>query len=269
MEVTTKRQQGQRIFELDFIRGILIFLMCLQHLCWFFYRYLYCGIWEAEKITASFLGFGKLTNEILYVYPYNLTAMSIAWCLYFLMAGISFTFSRKNYKRSAITVGFFLLVYVVAVLCQNFMKYPVVLNFGMFLGYAVYMLIFQLIRRFPLWFHIAISAILLVLAICCQVFEFNFELNPLRWFGLSQSWNMGYLDEWFIMPSLFFYALGGVIGRTIYKNKTSKLQQLNKWVIFKPLLWLGKHSMMVYVANIIAYPLLFIILTAIINGGLL
>jgi hypothetical protein len=71
MDNTAKKPQVRRIFELDFIRGILIFLMCLQHLCWFFYRYLYCGIWNPEKISDSFQSFGKLTNDILYGYPYN------------------------------------------------------------------------------------------------------------------------------------------------------------------------------------------------------
>jgi hypothetical protein len=184
------------------------------------------------------------------------------------MAGVSFTFSHNNYKRSAIIAVFFALVYIIAAVCQNFFDNPVILNFGIFLGYAFYILLFQLIRKLPLWFHIVLTATLLALAICCQILEFNFELNPLRWFDLSQDWNMGHLDEWLLMPSLFFYSLGFVLGRTVYKNKTSKLQPLNKWIVFKPVLWFSKHSMIIYVANIVFYPILFIVLTAIINGGL-
>ncbi|MDR3186151.1 MAG: DUF1624 domain-containing protein [Christensenellaceae bacterium] len=66
-------KKDQRIFELDFIRGILIFLMCLQHLCWFFYRYLYCGIWEVNKVSTSLSAFSKFTNEFLYINPFNVT----------------------------------------------------------------------------------------------------------------------------------------------------------------------------------------------------
>ncbi|MDR2266256.1 MAG: DUF1624 domain-containing protein [Christensenellaceae bacterium] len=260
--------KNQRIFELDFVRGILIFLMCLQPLCWFFYRYLYGQIWNPLNISNGFRVFAEWTNRFLYEQPSNLTAMSVAWCLYFTMAGISLTFSQKNHKRALITFCFFIAVYIVAALCQNFLKYPVILNFGIFSGYAFYMIAFQLVRKLPLWFHITVTGVLFVLTVCCFVFEFNFDLNPLRWFGLSQKWKLSYLDEWLLMPSLFFYALGGVLGRSIYKKEMGKLQPLNNLFVFKPLLWFGRNSMLIYVANIVLYPIIFIVLTVVINGGL-
>lgn len=241
--------------------------MCLQHLCWFFYRYIYCGIWNSSKLSDRLRSFGVFTNNFLYENPFNLTAMPVGWCIFFLMAGISFTFSRNNYRRALITFVFFIILYLIAIICQTYLKYPVMLNFGIFLGYAFYIFFFQIVKATPFLFHALLAFLLLILTGLYFVFNLNFEINPLRWFGISQQLNLEYLDEWKLMPSVFFYFLGGILGRTLYKNKTSKLQSLNNCNIFKPILLIGKNSMFVYVLSIVVYPLIFIILTAIINGG--
>ncbi|MDR2266854.1 MAG: hypothetical protein LBE09_04640 [Christensenellaceae bacterium] len=85
---------------------------------------------------------------------------------------------------------------------------------------------------------------------------------------MSKRLNMAYLDEWELMASLSFYAFSGIIVKTLYKKRSSKLKSLNDIFIFKHMLWAGQHSMKIYVAHIVLYPLVFLLLTVKINGGL-
>ncbi|MDR0750988.1 MAG: DUF1624 domain-containing protein [Christensenellaceae bacterium] len=260
--------QSKRIFELDFVRGICMLLLCFQHLWYFFYYYLNGRIWNTEKLSQKFQDFTHIVNHMLYANSFNYITNQIVWYLFFTMSGISFMISRNHLKRAFNLGCFFLVAYAIGLIVRNLQTYPLIFIFGVFLGYAVYIVIFDLIKNFPLIFHYILTIILFILAIYCDVHELNFELNPLHWIGLSQAWNLGSLDSWLFMPTIFFYSAGGVLARTVYKDKTSKLPILNKIIIFKPLLWMGKNSMVIYVLQAIYYPIVFLMLTIFINGGL-
>ena len=258
---------NKRIVELDFIRGILILLMLIQHFFYFFYRYLYGGIWKRAVLSDSLIRFGYFLNEALYEKPYCNIAMNIGWCIFFVLAGINFNFSKNNKKRALILLIAFSIYYFICFLLQNYTPYPLTLNFGIFLGYAAYILLYEFIKRFPFNIAIISSIVFLILSIFSYIFNFNLEINPLRWFKLSQRINMNYLDQWSIFPSIFFYSEGYILGNTLYKEKKSRLLFFDK-KIFSPFLTLGKYSKYIYIGNLIVFPLAFIITTGIINRGL-
>ena len=109
MENIEKKEDKKKIFELDFVEGTLIFMMCLQHLFYFIYRYSYCEIWEYSKMPNFVIKSGSFANMVLFEYPVNLTVMSIAWCLYFFMSRIRDNLFEKdssdaNYKIDTITL---------------------------------------------------------------------------------------------------------------------------------------------------------------------
>ena len=241
--------------------------MLLQHFFYFFYRYLYGGIWRREYLNESLIDFGFFLNDVLYVKPYCLIAMNIGWCIFFILSGISFHFSKSNVKRSIKLIIFFVSYYLICFLLQNYTPYPLTLNFGIFLGYAIYILLFEVIKEFPFWVSIVLSSNFLILSIFSYFFDFNLEVNPLRWFNFSQRIKMEYLDQWYLFPSIFFYSLGYIFGMTLYQQKKSKIPFLEK-KIFMPVTLLGKNSKYIYLSNLIFFPVVFIIVTWIINGGL-
>ena len=218
----------KRIFELDLMRGTLIFLMCLQHLFYFFYMYSYCQVWNYTGNDTFLYQIGEVSNFILFGTPCNLIIMGIAWDIYFFMSGITSSFSNNNFKKAIKIFIFFISYYIIAALCQNFIKYPLILNFGMFLGYSCYAFIFHFFKKINLKIQIVIVAILMVVGIVFEITGYNLELNPLRWFNFSQNINMYYLDEWNVFPSIFFFFFGGIIGQIIYKNKESLFKKAFK-----------------------------------------
>jgi uncharacterized membrane protein len=133
------------------------------------------------------------------------------------------------------------------------------LNFGVFLAYAVCIVFFEIVRRFYLSIHIIMASILLVLSILAFFFSPNFEINPFRWFGLSQYINLQYLDGYPIFPSIFFFGLGGIIGRTLYKKRKGYFNSLNKIMPLRPVNLVGRHSLWVYLGHVILFPIIFVI----------
>lgn len=257
----------ERIYELDFIRGILILLMLLQHLFYFFYCYIYCGIWNKDFLNDNIINFGNYLNDVLYNQPYCTILMNIGWCIFFTLSGINFHFSNNNKKRALILLISFSIYYLICFLLQNYTIYPLTLNFGIFLGYALYILFYELVKLFPFYVAVILTVIFFICSILSFVLKFNLEINPLRWFKVSQRNKMEYLDEWNLFPSIFFYSLGYILGKTLYKDKKSKIPILGH-PAFKPLNFIGKYSKYFYIGNLIVFPVAFIITTYFINGAL-
>jgi uncharacterized membrane protein len=161
--------------------------------------------------------------------------------------------------------SFFLFLYLIAFVAQNYIYYPIVLDFGVFLAYAVCIVVFQIINKAPLWTHIALTGILLVLSVFAHLYFPDFCINPLRWFGVSQKLNLHYLDEYPIFPSIFLYGIGIILGKTIYKQRKSYLEKLNNYKALKPITWVGKNSLIVYGVHYFLYPAVFIIISIILS----
>ncbi|MDR2267215.1 MAG: DUF1624 domain-containing protein [Christensenellaceae bacterium] len=268
MQIKDSSAKPQRIFELDFLRGILMILMSINRFFYFVTNYVGLGIWDPNRNSTAIQNLGIMAHDTIRGTPVESRIVLVAYSLFFLLSGISLTFSRKNYKRALMLLIFFLILYTVYALTSKFSKYFIMLEFGIFIGYCLFTLFFQLIRKLPLWFHIALTVAILVLTIYSQLSDFNVELSPFHWFGISKKLNISYYDSWDMFPSLFFFATGGLVGRTVYKNRKGLFQKLDKYLIFAPFTQFGKNSIKIYIGIVILYPVVFILLTPIINAGL-
>ena len=255
------KSKTDRVFEIDFVRGMLIIFMCLEHLAYYFYRYVFLGIWDNTILPAGVIQLGSWCNYFLYESTARPILRGVALALFFLVSGIASTFSKSNVKRATKILSFFVLLYILAFVAQNFIQYPVMLNFGVFLAYAFCILLFELFRKIPLWLHYVISVILLALSVLAYFFFADFGINPLRWFGISQYLNLQFLDDYPIFPSIFFFSLGVVLGKTIYKKKKNPLYKLNNCIVLKPVLWVGRNSLIVYGVHFLLYPIIFVIVS--------
>jgi hypothetical protein len=231
-------------------------------------NYVNLGFWDPNGKSTAIQNLGIMAYDSLRGTPVAYRLLHVAWCVFFFLSGISMTFSHKNYKRALMLFVFFLILYTVYALTSKYSKYFIMLEFGIFIGYCLYTLFFQLIRKLPLWFHIVLTVAILALTIYSQLSDFNVELSPFHWFGISKKLNISYYDSWEMFPSLFFFATGGLVGRTVYKERKGLFQKLDKYLIFTPFTWFGKHSIQIYIGSGILYPVVFILLTPIINAGL-
>lgn len=258
----------KRIVELDFFRGILILLMLLQHFAFMYYLFSYTGIWKFENQSQVSIKIGEFCNDVLFGNQYIGYFVFLIWLIFFILAGISFTLSKHNLRRFLLLVTFFLIYYLVSFFILNYTKYPVIFNFGIFIGYAFCILIFLILDRFPIFVNIIFSIAFLTASIILYFYDLNFSLSPFRWFNFSQTHNMSNYDQWVIFPYIFTYSIGYLLGKTIYREKNSKISFLG-CKIFAPINYLGRYSIYFYIGNIIVFPVLFLIVTLFINGGLL
>jgi uncharacterized membrane protein len=259
-------QHPERIFELDFVRGILIIAMIWEHIYtdWtFYFDELNWQLIPTFNIINNIIG-GSFTNKIMnWWYPFN----DFGVMCFFTMQGITFTFSRKNKKRlTGLLIGF--MIYYAFFLLEAIsldIRFFSFLTFEVFFAYAMCMLIFMLISKFSFKIQLWISALLCMASVFfIYIFDTNFTFNPLHWFELIDK--LVFYRELkfkvykvYVFPAIFIYSCGTIIGQLYYKNRTSPfaLYNLNHKKIFKPILWCGRYSLRIFLAHMILLPLIF------------
>jgi uncharacterized membrane protein len=264
-------KKKERIFELDFIRGILIIAMIVQHFGYFCARFI-TRVWDANKLNNyEIWKFGNWCDYFMYS-TINDRLMEVAWVLFFFMAGITLTFSRHNYRRACYLLGMFAVLYFLTFLWKNYFnyRYIYILGFGMFLAYALYIFIWTLINKLPVIVHMAICGILLILLVLFMFYFPSPDVNPLKWFGVNRQLNINSTAGFSLFPSVFYFSFGVVIGKLYYENRKSplKLSGLSNLVPLKPILWAGHHATILYAVQAVLYPVVFFVLTIVINGSL-
>jgi uncharacterized membrane protein len=258
------KTENKRIWELDFLRGFLIFAMIIYHLFYFFYRYIYLQDWEFISRTSEIYIFAEWCMKFLYYSPFFEGLKFLGWQLFFIISGISSTLSKSNVKR-AVNIGIFVCAMVIAnLLCSVFIRYAVIVGYGVFFIYFYCMLLFELIRKKSIKVHIIVVAVLAVVTVLVMVFIPDLSASPLEWFGLSKKLKL-YNDNLYLFPMFFSFFVGGLLGKLFYEKKKQSL--LPNFFIKneKMFAFIGRHSMKFYIGHIILLPLIFITIAVIFN----
>ena len=235
------KSHSQRFIEIDFLRGLAIFLMVFGHILW----------------DLDYFGVAKMNNVIYQSLQYTVPT------LFFLLVGISLVVSKKKMENKdkkseksyykhlfirglkiiglglIITIGSLIFiptqpVYFGVLQCIGF----IVILSAPFLKYRTYSLIFALIfiiGGFVLAQHPVENPSIFQLIIGLHqtnIWQYTVDYFPLLpWFGIS----------------LF----GIVIGDILYcGNKRSfRMPDLSKYKAVKFLKWAGQHSLGIYLLH--------------------
>ena len=54
-----------------------------------------------------------------------------------------------------------------------------------------------------------------------------------------------------LFPHLGWFILGGIMGKYIYKNKQTLTKNEEPYKVFRPIAYVGKHSLVVYIVGTI------------------
>lgn len=243
--------KSPRIWELDLIRGIIMICVTLDHVCRFSY---YWGIIQfqtpfgkgIEKVVDAYFNSYFCKNA----YPYAL------WLLCF-MSGISCQFSHSSARRLA---KFWALSVV-------FMGGYLALHFiipDLITGYVIFNIIAVLTISVTVWYvldklkapdvlRIVLGALIVVAGVtlfyCNRFCEGGINVEN-KFFALFIYNRNGYVvspnNFEPLIPHLGFFLLGGVFGKSFYREKTSKFKRKTppKWLA--PTMFLGKHSLAAY-----------------------
>lgn len=242
----------RRIWEIDFVRGVLIIGMLVDH--FMFFLGMFGGLY-AEGIVPSWL---QGLSDFAYHYWRNEAKIAVRFIglfLFFLLTGISSKFSRSNLKRSLICIGFgiFLsLVYMTYSLISGNRYYSI---FGVITCLGVCMLLYwagkalylklgkdeKYWKWWALGIGIAMSIAGFIMNLCVStdlrfghIFLSMFgEFNPNNGTGSNNPLTFGtaiqtiigsyaWGNDWLgILPYLGFTFIGGFVGEHIYANRKS------------------------------------------------
>lgn len=208
----------ERIWELDFFRGTAIILMVIFHFIvlltdYFSYNIDYTkGFWYFE---------GKLSAII-----------------FIITAGISSTLSKNNLKR-----GIIIFLFGIAITLVTFIFSPnYFVKFGIlhFLGLSIILYTFIRKLNYKLLFTFSIASIYIGNTLSMKVVETSY-LFPL---GLANS-RFSSMDYYPLLPWFGIFLSGVILGKHAYQNKRGG----NPPLVCKPLAYLGKHSLSIYLIH--------------------
>ncbi|MFO7968635.1 MAG: DUF1624 domain-containing protein [Bacillota bacterium] len=248
--MVSKTSDNKRIWELDFLRGLAIIMMVFDHL-----------MFDFAYLDNYFSNFSQVNNP---VFNWLYEVANLYWdsllrflgreffvLLFLLISGISFTFSKNNFKRGSKLLLVALLITFVTYLIELLLNIRVLIVFGVIHMFAFSILITALIRKFIKSEIIILFIGMSVLTIGLVFGMFSPGFLPLTWANLPKIiLGLGrYGADYFgVVPYVGFILIGTVIGNLLYGNRVSLLPQysLSKKNIFSIA---GRNSLLVYVLH--------------------
>lgn len=237
-----------RIWELDLIRGIIMFFVTLDHVCLFAYYW---------KFITYKTAFGKVLESfsVFYLESYFRKAVEPIglWSLCFL-SGISCQFSRSSIRRiskfwilTAVFMGGYCALHFII---PNLITGVVIFNIVAIL--TISMTLWYLLDHLncPMKVRIIIASVLTAAGV--TLFFINrFAPNGLYvkndFLALliynKHGWEVSPNNFEPLIPHLGFFFFGGIFGRYVYKDKTSRLKVKTPPKVLAPIMLLGKHSL--------------------------
>lgn len=271
-----ERARGKRIWELDFLRGFTIILMCIDHMM-FDLAAIFQKAWAAKGGAAALIAkFARLwwSHDASWIGATRDVVQIIALCVFFGLCGGSTIFSRDNLTRAmktmiaaaVITLGTYLAASLDIIEEADVITFGVLhmLSFATLIVAGVYKLTRLAKEKGDLVFF-AVSVLLAGLVFLLDYLLGRMDLTPdrsLMWLheGFTQpAWNGG--DYFPLLPYLG-YAFGGAAVVTLfYSVGKSRMPRLDaSWNI--PFLAAGKHTLLIVVLHQVVFMLGLALVTA-------
>ena len=254
-------KHNKRIWEIDFVRGVLIIGMLVDHFM-FFLGNLLPGIFANTSIPEWLMNTSNFAHAY-WEHPAKLAVRYFGLLLFFTLVGISSRFSKSNLKRGLLTFGFgvamaiFLLVFSTISGIHYYALFPIIACLGacMLIYYGAKQLFVKAIKikeDYWKWWSLGIgcaivatgAVINLVLATVplrfgnifltimgCYtpgIWNSDQALEPIKYplviLGVEK-WGNDWLG---LMPYAGFTFIGGFIGEHFYKEKKSLFFRTNE-----------------------------------------
>ena len=234
-----RHSSQQRVRALDFVRGLTVISMVAFHAC-YDVVYLY-------GIPLDFF-----SNESIQTF----WRASISWSFLFLAGWITIH-SRSNAKRAALYGAAALAVYLATTVASVDTPISFGILYCMAASTVLFIVVQPMFRKSPWIFALLSFALFLGSR---AVPETLYEFPGLEWLGFpSQGFSSG--DYYPNIPYSFLYLTGAAAGMGWKSSKDSDSTLYPAWMYTfgcKPIDWIGRHSLVIYLAH---QPLLILLFT--------
>lgn len=275
MKLPIKRKKAvrrERVFEIDFLRGICIFLVVAYHFCYdlTLVPEVFSNYYQVV-ISYPFIGSSiAYVNSVLYTDYMEILVLFFAGLLLFI-TGISCTFSHNNLFRGVRIFFFGLLITAATVTASEILGENLFISFGILhcIGFSIIIygiadIIFRKLKidnHASLWFYLGL--IFIVTGIFLNLYSaiINCEVENIKdyfsvMFGFSSE-----STDWFpIFPFTGVVFLGIAFGKFFYSKKQSyiRLNEVSRKIL-SPISFFGRHTLSVYVIHQVIIILVFIV----------
>lgn len=271
----TLKIKKSRIFEIDFLRGICVYLMFFDHFMFDMF-YLIPMLFPYSSYEHTFLngfislGYFYWDSTLRKAFRYS------ALFLFFTLSGISTHFSKSNIKRGGLLVLISIAICLLSIFYSQLVLYvepfsklgldELLFVFPIFWVYGFSLLVYGLIKKasdFLFKKEIYLNIFTLVIAIVSIWFGFYLTPNldtpiipfsnaPFFDFLIGKYAPNNQMDYWGLFPYMGLIFLGAFLGQTIYKNRTSLIvKQANVFTnyISTPVTFIGRHALVCYIVQ--------------------
>lgn len=263
----------KRIHEIDFIRGLLMCLVIMDHI--FNLLMSYNGTWMGEAGLQPF----KAVHDFFYWYwhwPVRVWIRYLALGGFCFISGISSAFSRNNWKRAIEMIILWAIIFIGSNLLQMGYKasgwdlgirtFRVDFNIIGVLAYST--LIYCLFQNKHWKWLIVVMSIGIAIHIAIRI---AFMVNPhfgeniyFVWLWKPSAWVADQADWMPLVPYISFFFGGVLLSRFTYsKNRVSYFKR-HEWE--RPICFLGRHSLIVYATHFILLMGIFALINLIVQA---
>lgn len=265
-EVTVEVKQkafDKRIHEVDLIRGILIIFVIVDHL-------LNCFLLHSTsfyEITGNSFWNGMYNAMVFY---WNNPARTvIRWvilALFCFISGVSCSFSRNNWKRAAEAIFLAGIISVATNLGASWGVFGQDIridhNIIAVIGFST--LFYCFFQNKSTKTLLIVTGCLLLFSVVAVPLLYNLIPGAKNTF-IPPLWKPEevHQGDWMpLFPYITFFFAGAIVSRYLYKDKTSKIKK-HEWE--RPICFLGRHTLIVYVTHYLIFMGIFKLIEAILR----
>ena len=248
MQFYPKNINDNRIYEIDFLRGIAIILMIIFH--WFYFLDLRTHSTYSNSITLQILGsFARISFIFLLGVSLNLSYQNKT--------------SNKKYNERQLLRVFFLFIYSLLITLTSRLAFPdKFIRFGILHFMTITLLLLSFIMYLPKYIPLILGMIMYVVF----VFEMqnkHTDSTFLSCLGYKPSYNT--IDHFPLFKWFWVSSLGVLVGSKLYKNGKCNYKSLNlqQYPLTKNISFMGRYSLEIYLLHL---PIIYSIQSILFNS---
>lgn len=237
-----------RIWELDFIRGLCVLLMIADHAL-FDLGFVFLDQWFPQGGNGLLFALCDFARDFYWFHPLRSIIQPLVVMCFMLISGISCGFSRSNLKRGLKLLGVALLLTAATYAMDRILGYTdyFIIRFGILHLLAISILLYGWLRRYGRWPSLLLGLLLAAAGLW-------FGAHPVAAEGLlpfilgigSGSYSADYFP---LLPWAGFFLLGGGLTTMLYRERRSYFPTRVQRRSARLTLFVGRHALWVYILH--------------------